>query len=252
MTETLAMQLYSGRNFPPLVEQIRIVADAGYDGVETFRGLYDDMPTLRSALDGTGLFVRSAHYSFEMLEGEYDRSLDIARALGNEIIVLPYVVAEERPSDVAGWTAFGQRVAAIAERVTGDGFRFAWHNHDFEMRALPDGSRPLEHIFDASPKVEWEADLAWVVKGGEDPAKWLERYSGRVATMHVKDIAPAGQKIDEDGWADVGDGTLDWASLWQAGRQAGATLMIAEHDNPSDFRRFATRSIGAMKTCQGA
>ena len=31
--------------------------------------------------------------------------------------------------------------------------------------------------------------------------------------MHVKDIAPAGEAADEDGWADLGAGTVDWAGL---------------------------------------
>ena len=250
MAETLSLQLYSGRNFPPLADQLRIIAEAGYRDVETFRSLYDDLGGLKTALDGAGLTTRSGHYSVEMLEDEYERSLEIARTLGQQIIVMPYLMPDERPSDSAGWAAFGRRVAAVAERVTGDGLRLAWHNHDFEMRALSDGSRPIEHILDASQAVEWEADLAWVVKGGEDPERWLERYTGRVATLHVKDIAAAGQNTDEDGWADVGAGTLDWAALFKAGRRAGAMLMVAEHDNPSDFRRFATRSIAAMKSYQ--
>ena len=65
--------------------------------------------------------------------------------------------------------------------------------------------------------------------------------------MHVKDIAPAGDKTDEDGWADVGTGTLPWSELWRQCVAAGAEMMIAEHDNPSDFDRFARVSAAAMR-----
>lgn len=253
MPDTLSMQLYSGRNFPPLAEQLRTVKDAGYADVEPFRGLYDDVGVLKDALDAAGLTSRSAHYSMEMIESDYAGVIEIARRLGNEIVVLPYVMPDARPSDAAGWAAFGKRVADAAKRVKDDGLRLAWHNHDFEMRELDGGSRPIEHILGEDALVEWEADLAWVVKGGEDPLSWLKRYDGRVATLHVKDIAPAGEKRDEDGWADVGTGTLDWARFWRAGREAGATLMIAEHDNPSDFGRFARTSFAAMQRySQGA
>jgi sugar phosphate isomerase/epimerase len=251
MTETFSMQLYSGRNFPPLANQLRILAAAGYRDVEPFRGLYDDVDGLKAALDEHGFTARAAHYSVDLLEKDYERSVAIARTLRNEIVVLPYLVPDERPNDAEGWKAFGRRVGSVAKRLQGDGLRCAWHNHDFELRALDDGSRPIQHILDTDLGVEWEADLAWIVRGGEDPATWLERYSGRVATLHVKDIAPAGEKRDEDGWADVGDGTLDWPELFAAGRRAGATLMIAEHDNPSDFERFATRSLAAMRSYAG-
>lgn len=247
MNETLSMQLYSGRNFPPLAHQLATVKAAGFSDVETFRGLYDDVDGLKAAIEAAGLTNRAGHYSVDLWRDEPDRALAIARRLGHEIVVLPYVMPADRPSDAAGWAAFGQVVAAIARRVTGEGLRLAWHNHDFEMRPLADGSRPLEHILGADEAVEWEADLAWVVRGGEDPESWLKRYAGRVATLHVKDIAPAGEKTDEDGWADVGTGTLDWARLYRAGREAGAGIMIAEHDNPSDFARFARTSFAAMQ-----
>jgi hypothetical protein len=36
----------------------------------------------------------------------------------------------------------------------------------------------------------------------------MRRHAGRVNAVHVKDFAPAGTNLDEDGWADVGAGTL--------------------------------------------
>ena len=48
------------------------------------------------------------------------------------------------------------------------------------------------------------------MRGGADPRRWIERYRGRIPLVHVKDIAPAGEKEDEDGWADVGTGTVPW------------------------------------------
>ena len=56
---------------------------------------------------------------------------------------------------------------------------------------------------------------------------------------HVKDIAPAGQNLDQDGWADVGAGVLDWQDLWRACRAAGARWMVVEHDKPADPARTA-------------
>jgi sugar phosphate isomerase/epimerase len=249
MTPDLSMQLYSARNFPPLASQLAVLADLGYRNVEPFRALYDDVPGLVAALETHGLSARSAHFSVELLEKDFARSIEIAQALGTEIVVLPYLLPAERPSDAAGWAAFAGRVRAIAAKVASEGLRTAWHNHDFEMVALPGGSRPIEHILGAG--VEWEADAAWIVRAGEDPKAWIERYDGQIAAVHVKDIAPRGENADEDGWADVGHGTLDWQALWDAGQKAGAELMIAEHDNPSDFRRFAARSAAAMTSFGG-
>ena len=68
-----------------------------------------------------------------------------------------------------------------------------------------------------------------------------------MTAVHVKDIAPDGQNVDEDGWADVGHGTVNWAGLMVALRGTKCSNFVMEHDNPSDHARFATRSINAAK-----
>ncbi len=122
--------------------------------------------------------------------------------------------------------------------------RLAWHNHDFEMRPLPDGKIPLDLILAAAPDVLWEADIGWIVRAGGDPLPWLERYRDRIKAVHIKDVAPSGKNKEEDGWADVGNGEIDWKRLVPALRSA--EIMIVEHDNPGDFERFARRSREAI------
>lgn len=246
-----SMQLYSARNFPPLADQLSALASIGYKAVEPFGGLYDDLDALADGVKANGLSVPSGHFSVDLLENRFERTLEITQRLGIALVVVPYLLPADRPNDAAGWQAFGKRLATMADRVTAEGLRFAWHNHDFEMRALQDGSRPIDHLLGASHKIGWEADAAWIVRGGEDPVRWIEHYSGRISAMHVKDLAPSGEKTDEDGWADVGTGTMDWPAIWRAAKAAGCDLMVAEHDNPSDFRRFAKTSLRAMNGLEG-
>ena len=180
-----------------------------------------------------------------MVENHPGRTLEIARTLGVEVVVAPYLTPEQRPRDIDGWKSFGTRLARAGDGFARHGLSFAWHNHDFEFAALPDGSHPIEHVLGLD--LLWEADFAWVVRGNADPEAWLDRYRGRIPLVHVKDIAPTGQNLDEDGWADVGMGTLPWPTLWHKCVAAGAEIMIAEHDNPSDFERFARVSAYAMR-----
>ncbi len=123
-----------------------------------------------------------------------------------------------------------------------EGLRFGWHNHHFEYGRSPSGKTWLECIFEEAPDLVWEADLAWIVRGGADPVAELAKHSARVVAVHVKDIAPAGQCVDEDGWADPGHGTLDWGKLLPAIKAAGAEYFVVEHDKPNDVKRFATRA----------
>ena len=247
--DPLGFQLYSARKFPPLEQQLETLQHHGFTNVEPFGGLYDDVARLKAGLDRHGLTAKSGHFALDMIEGDPQRTQDIARALGLEIIVAPYIAADLRPQDAAGWAALGARLAKAAADLRAAGLSFAWHNHDFEFRPLADGSYPIEHLL--ADGVSWEADIAWVVKAGADPRPWLDRYRGRIPLVHVKDIAPAGERADEDGWADLGTGIVPWQEMWERAVAAGAEIMVAEHDNPSDVDRFARVSAAAMKSLAG-
>ena len=242
--DPLSFQLYSLRHAPPIEQQLKLLQSLGYRNVELFGGLYDRLDPLAEALKATGLTARSGHFALTAVESEPQQTLEIAGRLGMDIVIVPYIQPQDRPNDREGWEAYGHRLAKAGEAVIRAGLRFAYHNHDFEFQPLPDGSLPIEHLL--IDGVLWEADLAWIVNGAADPKSWLARFAGRVPCIHVKDIAAVGENTAEDGWADVGHGTLDWRDLWQAARAAGAEIMIAEHDNPSDGERFARRSIASM------
>ena len=244
-----SMQLYSARNFQPWSDVLKTLGSLGYKEVEGFGGVYDDPKAMRAELDRNGLSMPTAHFSIDMLEGDFAKAKEIADAFGAKTMVCPYLIAEKRPSDTAGWRAFGERLAAVGKRAKAEGYGFAWHNHDFEFAALPDGSVPQTHILEAAPEIGWEIDVAWIVRGGADPKPWIEKYGPRIVSVHVKDIAKAGQGLDEDGWSDVGHGTIDWRGIYALLRKVSpAKHYIMEQDNPNDFTRFATRSLATVKS----
>jgi sugar phosphate isomerase/epimerase len=240
-----SFQLYSARNFQPWPDVLTMLAAAGYAQVEGFGGVYDDPAAFRRDLDRNGLTMPSGHFSIDALETGIDGVIATASTLGIERIFCPHLSVEDRPANTAGWQGFARRLSAIGERVRGAGFGFGWHNHDFEFAVLEDGTTPMQILLEGAPDIEWEADIAWIIRGGADPADWIARHGDRITAVHVKDIAPQGQAEDEDGWADVGHGTVDWAGLAdQLRAETPARLFIMEHDNPADAARFATKSIG--------
>ena len=224
------------------------LAELGYRQVEGFGGVYDDPGAVRAVMDARGLIMPSGHFDIGSLENEFGKVEAVANALGIAKIVCPFLSPDDRPASPAGWRDVAGRLAAIGKAVAASGRTFAWHNHDFEFRKTSDGRVPMQILLEEAPAIEWEADLAWIVRGGEDPLAWIERYGDRITAVHVKDIAAAGDCMDEDGWADVGHGTMRWKQLIDALRsRSNCGLFIVEHDNPGDPDRFAGRSIEAMR-----
>ncbi|HEV7254947.1 MAG TPA: sugar phosphate isomerase/epimerase [Mesorhizobium sp.] len=243
-----SFQLYSARNFQPWDKVLDLLGRLGYRQVEGFAGVYGDLAGLKAGMDRNGLAMPTGHLSLDMLESDFDGARRIADALGIKTMICPHITADQRPDDAAGWRGFGERLAKVDEKAKAGGYDFAWHNHDFEFAALPDGSLPMTHILEGAPEIGWEIDVAWVVKGGGEPSTWIEKWGDRILAVHVKDIAQPGQGLDEDGWSDVGHGTLPWRDLVQELRGwSRARFFIMEQDNPNDIERFARRSIEAAR-----
>ncbi|MBB5751746.1 sugar phosphate isomerase/epimerase family protein [Prosthecomicrobium pneumaticum] len=246
----ISFQLYSARNFPPLEAQLETLAAIGYDAVEPYLPLYADDPKgFRARIDAVGLAAPTFHAPLAGVTGETERFIDIAKTIGATAIVVPYLVAEERPTDVDGWKAIHDKLATAAQAAQAAGLGFGWHNHDFEYVALADGSRPIDHLIGGL--VGAEVDIGWAVRAGRDAAEEIAKLGDAVIAFHIKDLAPAGTTVD-DGWANVGEGVIDWAALWPsitAAKNAG--VLVAEHDNPSDWRAFAERSFAAIKALAG-
>lgn len=243
----LSYQLYSSRGVPPLDATLAMLSELGYAQVEGYGGLYEDLEGLASALKATGLTMASGHFGLDMLEEDPNRVLEIANATGMKQIFCPHIGPELRPADAAGWREFGSRLEATGAPLRDAGLVFGWHNHDFEFNVQPDRSVPMEEILKGGPGLAWEADIAWIVRGGGDPMDWIARHGNRINAVHVKDIALDGHCVDEDGWEDVGHGTMDWKALLAALNNTPAKLYVVEHDNPNDHARFARRSIAAIR-----
>ena len=243
---TISYQLYCSRNFPPVEDTLAMLADVGFKEVEGFGGLYDDPAKLKDQLDAAGLKMTTGHFGLAMIEEIPEKALEIARTTGMHSVYVPHIMPDERPKDAAGWAAFGKRLAEAGKPILDAGFRYGWHNHEFEFDNIDGDLLPIEHIAAASADLSLELDLGWVKRAGHDPIEWIKRFGNRISAAHVKDIAPEGGNADEDGWADVGHGIMDWPAIHAALQEAGVSHYVIEHDNPGDHARMARRSFATV------
>ena len=230
----IAVQMYTLRDAGTLEEQLRIVHDAGVRAVETVGTQNVPPAELKRLLDKYSIAPIAAHVGLPALRDDLDGVVAFHRAIGNRMLVVPYLQENERPTDAEGWRALGRELGAMAARLQPMGMQLAYHNHDFELVEY-DGRTGLELLFEAAgPALAVELDLAWVARAGQDPAAFLGRFPGRVYSVHAKDNAPDGQAQDEQGFAAVGQGVLDWDAILPAAADAGVQWYIIEHDLPRD------------------
>ncbi len=220
------------------------VARIGYREVEFGGGGYDAMDPvmLRKTLDRLGLKAPSIHVGYDALLNQFDHFAAMAKTLGADTIVLPYMTEEHRTAQA--WQAALPNFNRFATALKKAGLGFAYHNHDFEFADKPGGVSLFERLLqETDPSlVKVELDLFWAVKAGEDAGSWIDRLSNRLYAYHVKDMRADGSMTA------VGEGTIDFAALFKRKGSAGVRHFYVENDQaPAPYLPDVTTSFQTMR-----
>ncbi len=226
--KAIGLQLYTVRDIfaKDPVGTLEQVARIGYREVEFGGGGYDamDHALLRGTMDRLGLKAPSLHIGYDALLGQFEKSVTMAKALGADTIVLPYMTDEHRTEQ--GWQAVLPNFNRLAAELKKAGLGFAYHNHDFEFTNRPGGTSLYDRFLKETDAalVKVELDLYWAAHAGEDLASLIDRLSQRIYAYHVKDM-----RADRS-MAAVGQGTIDFAGLFKRKGSAGVRHFYVEND----------------------
>ena len=158
----------------------------------------------------------------------WKKSVDTAKAVGHQYIVVPWIMEEKRKT-LDDWKKMAATFNQAAQMAKDAGLQFAYHNHDFEFQKV-ENQIPFDTLLqNTDPKlVQLEIDLYWITKGGQDPLSYFSRWPGRVPLVHGKDSAGA----PDHKQTDVGQGSIDWKRIFAKRDQAGIKHFFVEHDQP--------------------
>ncbi len=268
MNFPIAIQLYSVRDdmaadFEGTLKKVKAL---GYDGVE-FAGLFGKSAAeIKKMCEEIGLVPISAHVPFVDMMANPDL-LDVYAEIGCKYVVIPYLTEEYRPgNDKFNEVIEGAKV--LGAKANSLGMKLCYHNHDFEFVKV-DGEYALDILYKEVPAdlLHTEIDTCWVNVGGENPAEYVRKYTGRAEIVHLKDFVGSKSEnmyaligIDENEKKDtqgkfefrpVGSGVQNFPAILEAAKDAGALWVVVEQDQPSmglSPLECAEKSINYLKS----
>ncbi|MDN3238126.1 sugar phosphate isomerase/epimerase family protein [Glycomyces tritici] len=185
MTAELSVQLYSVRDAlaADLPRTLDRLAGLGFANVELF-DFVDRVDEYRTALANSGLTALSGHAP--IAEGDADRALDAAAALGMRTLIEPMIRHGWETAE--GVSAIAERLGQLAAQAQPLGIAVGYHNHTWEFEAEINGRDAFDVFADRlDPAVALEIDTYWAEVGGASAPAVLTRLGDRVRLIHVKD-----------------------------------------------------------------
>ncbi|MEY3432618.1 MAG: hypothetical protein RL131_554 [Bacteroidota bacterium] len=234
------------------------VASLGFGEVENFgyNGKFFGMSAseYKSVLEGLNLYAPSGHYMYgnfgnkkipgTILTG-WDKAVEDAAAIGQKYMVVAYLMPEER-GNIDTYKKIAADLNKAAETCKKAGIQLCYHNHDFEFEAQ-NGVLPFDILTSEtdSKLVQVELDLYWTVKAGQDPIALFKKHKGRIALWHVKDM----DKTDKKNFTEVGNGVIDFASIFKQAKTSGMKHFFVEQDTcPGSPLISIEKSISHIKS----
>lgn len=140
---------------------------------------------------------------------------------------------------------FARDYREAAKKIADAGKLLMYHNHNIEFQKFG-GKLIIETLMEsfAPDELGFTLDTYWVHMGGGDVCAWMEKLSGRIPCVHLKDMAV-------NGWdpimAPVGEGNLDFDRIIRTAENCGTEHLLVEQDtcqgSPFDCLETSFRNL---------
>ncbi len=263
----IGIQLYSLRDDIKdgyLDDVLKGLAKTGYSFVEGYGydaktgKIFDKSPSeFKKMLKEHELKMTSAHATFSYakhydvvkkdLTDEFKKTVEDALKMGQRYLISPWMEEADRKSaDTVKQLCEGLNKAG--EYTKALNLQYGYHNHEFEFKTQFGGVPMYDIMMESlNPEVvTMELDLCWVVYGGRNAVEMFQKYPGRFALAHFKDLTEEGKRET----AIVGEGVVDFEEILKNMRKGGIKQIIVELEDykkaPLDDVKVAYKNLRKM------
>lgn len=234
--KNIGVQLYTVRKIigddPAGV--LKAIEKEGYTEVEA---IYASLPKIWPALSATKLKPVSVHIDSNLFgdDAKMEEALGKAHGWGFQYAVYPYMPVPERTGEDAIKT-LANKLNKAGEQAKKLGIHVCYHNHAFEFQPMNE-TILLDVLLKNTDKdlVSLELDVFWASVAGHDPVRLIEKNSGRIALVHLKDKAKGqpvqyNENVPPTAFKEIGRGSLDFPAILRAATGIGVEHFFVEQD----------------------
>lgn len=249
----VGLQLYSIRDEmeQDMDASLKAVKEMGYDYVE-FAGYFGkSAEEVAALLKKHDLKCVSVHQGYSVFLDNPEENVAFLKTIGAKYCAIPWMGIENHKGQ-EGFEKAVQDIRQAAVLLKENGIQMLYHNHDFEFQKYEDKFL-LDWLYEtvSLDLIKPEIDTCWVHYAGYEPCAYLEKYTGEIDVVHLKDFVckklaqgPQYALIDDSGkesesaskedngfeFRPIGQGLQDFPAILETAKKAGTKYIIVEQD----------------------
>lgn len=250
MIKKLGVQLYTIRDFMKTPEDVREsfkkLKDMGIDQAQT-AGCAIPYEQFGQIAKEEGIEIVGTHDNFDMMRDDFEQAYKNHEYLDTKIMGIGGYFR----LDVAEIEKFIKDANVVCKKIGEKGGKFTYHNHSGEFIRLENGKTMMEMLLEGFDTVNGSfcLDTYWVQHGGGDVRHWIEKLSGKIDILHLKDMA---KNKDTQFITEIGNGNLYWEGIIESAQKAGVKYYVIEQDTcPADPFDSLRQSCKYLKQFMG-
>jgi sugar phosphate isomerase/epimerase len=200
---------------------------------------------VRDTLAHEGLRAPSAHISPATILVGWERSLDTAKLLGHEYLIVPSLEADLGLT-LDDWREWADRFNAAGAEARKAGIWLAFHNESDHMKPI-DGKIPYDVFVERTDPsvVRLQLDTGNMLQGGGDPMEYLAKHRNRYWSFHLKDVV-----ADKSTDTELGTGVFDFKRFLAAIPDIARKPCHVEQENGRDELASARADFEYLRTLE--
>lgn len=236
----IGLQLYSLREQckSDLPGMLSAVSKIGYKGVE-FAGYHGrSAAELRKLLDDNGLVACGTHTPYEsILADKLQETIEFNQTIGTKFLIVPWMTAKSKQE----WEDKARLFNELSVKLKPQGMSIGYHAHAHDFEKF-DGQSAWDIFFgQTKPEVIMQLDTSNCCEGKADPVAVLQKYPGRVRSIHIKAYGGGPDAV-------IGEDKISWPEIFAFCETKGGTQWyVLEHESAGDPLNAVKRSYEALK-----
>ena len=165
------------------------LARCGFEGLELYGMFGYDSAAIRGFCRSSGLRIVCDHIHYAEFVEQPEAVINARASVGAQFLTVDNLPEDALPGQ-PGFPETVRQLERLGRLCRAAGVQLLYHNHGYDLMRQVQGTPVLDLILDAlDPELlKFQPDLGWLVLGGGDPVRYLEKYRDRCPIIHLKDF----------------------------------------------------------------